>query len=155
MSFNNNQTRYQNMQPPQQSLPSAETSPSRLPNTCFILATVTVISGMCLGIYMGLSHDFTLAPAHAHANLLGWVSLFLFGLFYRTHPQAITRMARLQIAAFVVAYIAMVGGMAGVLLDVETLLPVAIMGSLLLVVSMLQFLLIAWTSCPAYAAKGA
>jgi hypothetical protein len=25
-------------------------------------------------------------PAHAHLNLLGWVSPFLFGIFYHLHP---------------------------------------------------------------------
>src|SRR5215217_9410366 len=25
-------------------------------------------------------------PAHAHLNLLGWVSLFLMGIFYHLHP---------------------------------------------------------------------
>lgn len=31
---------------------------------------------------MGLTHDFGMAPAHAHLNLLGWVSLALMGAFY-------------------------------------------------------------------------
>jgi hypothetical protein len=33
-----------------------------------------------------LSVDHTTLPAHAHLNLLGWVSLFLFGIDYRLHP---------------------------------------------------------------------
>ena len=27
-------------------------------------------------------------PVHAHVNLLGWVSMLLYGLFYRTIPRA-------------------------------------------------------------------
>ena len=36
-----------------------------------------------LGIAMAMRQDFTLAPAHAHLNLLGWVSMALYGLYYR------------------------------------------------------------------------
>jgi hypothetical protein len=31
---------------------------------------------------MGEANDFTLAPAHAHLNLLGWVTMALYGTFY-------------------------------------------------------------------------
>jgi hypothetical protein len=37
---------------------------------------------MGLGQYMGASEDFAFAPVHAHINLLGWVTLALFGTFY-------------------------------------------------------------------------
>lgn len=50
------------------------------------LAAVGLVIGVSLGIYMGVSHDFALAPVHAHMNLLGWVSLALFGLAYRSYP---------------------------------------------------------------------
>jgi hypothetical protein len=53
---------------------------------CFQSAVVFVIAGMIWGIIMGISQDFSAAPAHAHLNLLGWVSLFLFGIYYRLHP---------------------------------------------------------------------
>jgi len=44
--------------------------------------------GAGIGIVMGISHDFALAPAHAHLNLLGFVALFLSGLYYRAVPAA-------------------------------------------------------------------
>ena len=38
-------------------------------------------------------------PAHAHLNLLGWVSLFLFGVFYQLHPAIdCSRAALVQVA---------------------------------------------------------
>jgi len=40
--------------------------------------------GMILGIAMGIRQDFTLTPVHAHLNLVGWASLALYGLAYRT-----------------------------------------------------------------------
>ena len=46
-----------------------------------------LVIGVSLSIYMGLSHDFALAPVHAQMNLLGWVSLDIFGLAYRSYPK--------------------------------------------------------------------
>ena len=43
---------------------------------------------MGLGVMMGKTQDMTLAPVHAHINLLIWASMFLYGLFYRAVPKA-------------------------------------------------------------------
>jgi hypothetical protein len=52
----------------------------------FQAAVVFVVAGMIWGIIMAISEDHSAMPAHAHLNLLGWVSLFLFGIYYRLHP---------------------------------------------------------------------
>lgn len=52
----------------------------------FQAAVVFAIAGMIWGIIMAISEDHSAMPAHAHLNLLGWVSLFLFGIYYRLHP---------------------------------------------------------------------
>jgi uncharacterized membrane protein HdeD (DUF308 family) len=52
---------------------------------------------MLAGIAMGIQQNFTLAPAHAHLNLIGGVLLFVFGLYYRLIPAAgTTTLARIQ-----------------------------------------------------------
>src|SRR6478609_7731588 len=48
----------------------------------FALGVVCLFIGMGLGMQMGASQDFTLMPAHAHLNLLGWVTMSLYGTFY-------------------------------------------------------------------------
>ena len=53
---------------------------------CFQAAIVFVIAGMIWGIVMAATGDHSEMPAHAHLNLLGWVSLFLIGIYYRLHP---------------------------------------------------------------------
>jgi hypothetical protein len=60
----------------------------RLSNAFLRLAVVFIVIGVSLGYYMGSTQTFTAAPVHAHINLLGWVSMFLYGLFYRANPQA-------------------------------------------------------------------
>jgi cbb3-type cytochrome oxidase subunit 1 len=52
----------------------------------FKLAVLFVIAGMAMGIGMAMAHDHSIMPAHAHLNLLGWVSLFLFGIYYKLNP---------------------------------------------------------------------
>jgi hypothetical protein len=64
-----------------------------------LLASICLASGVSLGIAMGILHDFSLAPVHAHLNLLGWASLALFGLSYRAWPEmAASRLARVHFA---------------------------------------------------------
>jgi hypothetical protein len=126
-------------------LPSKPISTSRLPAFCFLLAGTTVVVGMCLGFYMGINQDFTLAPVHAHLNLLGWVSLFLLGIYYRTHDHAIGRAAHIQVGAFVAGYLGMTLGMTCMfLVDHDRFLPLSIIGGVLLILSMLLFIVIAW-----------
>lgn len=61
------------------------------------VSAVVLLLGMLGGIAMGIQQNFTLAPAHAHLNLVGGVLLFLFGLYYHLIPAAgTTTLARIQ-----------------------------------------------------------
>lgn len=48
----------------------------------YALGALLLLGGTSLGMWMGSHQDFTLAPLHAHINLLGWVTLALYGSFY-------------------------------------------------------------------------
>lgn len=105
----------------------------------FLLAGVCfALVGMSLGIYMGSTHDFVLAPAHAHINLVGWVSHFLYGLYYRGEPTLTKR--RLPHVHF---YTALAGGII-LPLGIGTLLLggpeiIAIVGAILTMAGMIMF----------------
>ena len=61
------------------------------------LAVIYAVLGVTLGIVMAAGHDYTLKPVHAHLNLLGWASMALFGLWYRSAPAAgETRLAKVH-----------------------------------------------------------
>ncbi len=61
------------------------------------LGAAMLVVGVSMGIYMGIVHDFTLSPVHAHVNLVGWVSLSLFGIVYKLFPELQQRrMAKLH-----------------------------------------------------------
>jgi hypothetical protein len=53
---------------------------------CFRIAAIYLVVGMSMGMYMGMQQDFTLAPVHAHVNLMGFVVLTLAGLIFLAVP---------------------------------------------------------------------
>lgn len=59
---------------------------TRLDTKFLFLASILLCAGIVMGIMMAATRDFTLSPVHAHANLLGWASMALFGLTYRAYP---------------------------------------------------------------------
>jgi hypothetical protein len=59
----------------------------------FAVAPIYVLIGMGFGIFMGASQDFTLAPAHAHLNLIGWVTMALYGTFFALAREASKKLA--------------------------------------------------------------
>ena len=54
----------------------------RISAAFFALGVLCVLCGMLFGMWMGAHNDFAAAPAHAHLNLIGWVTSALYGTFY-------------------------------------------------------------------------
>ena len=106
----------------------------------FTAAVLMVIAGMIWGLVMAISQDHAAFPAHAHLNLLGWVSLFLFGLFYHLHPAIDrSRTAMVQVVAWIVGTIVMVVGVGLVHTGHEIGDPIAAIGSMAVFADMLVF----------------
>ncbi|NIZ10519.1 hypothetical protein [Pseudooceanicola sp. HF7] len=110
----------------------------------FLLAAIFAFLGMALGIQMSASHDHTLTPVHAHINLIGWVTLALFGVFYQIVPSASSGMLpKIHLAVALLGtlvvlpgiYLAVTGGG-------ET---AAKLGSVLTILSMLIFIFVVAT----------
>ena len=81
------------------------------------LSVVVLLVGMLAGIAMGIQQNFTLAPAHAHFNLIGGVLLFPFGLYYRLAPAAgTTTLTKVQGWLHMIGAILFPAGVAVVLL---------------------------------------
>ena len=81
----------------------------RIAAAFWLFGILCVIAGMALGMHMGESRDFTLAPVHAHINLLGWASMMIYGLYYRAVPAAAT--GALPVIHFVVNVISVLVSM--------------------------------------------
>lgn len=107
------------------------------------VSVVVLLFGMLAGIAMGIQHDFTLGPAHAHLNLVGGVLLFLFGLYYRLVPAAGSMLlAKIQGWMHIAGGIVFPVGVAMVLLKGPSLEAAPIVGSLIVVVAMVLFTIV-------------
>jgi hypothetical protein len=110
-----------------------------IPFVFFLAAVLCVMTGMSLGIWMGIAQQFQFAPVHAHLNLVGWVTMALFAIYYRLTPQAAQGwLPRIHAMIAIPGVLLMVAGIAYVVSG-GTEGP-AIAGSLLTIASMLLFL---------------
>ncbi|MGK9231365.1 cbb3-type cytochrome c oxidase subunit I [Inquilinus limosus] len=104
----------------------------------FTLAVLLGLVGMLMGIRMGIAHDFQLVPVHTHINLVGWVSLALFGAGYRL---GLAKAGGLGVLHFWIAATGAILLPGGIYLAVTRQQEaVVIIGSLLTLASMLLFL---------------
>jgi hypothetical protein len=102
------------------------------------VSTVLLLCGLVFGITMGMREDFTLAPAHAHLNLIGFVLMFMVGLYYRIVPAAGTGwLAKIQASLLVIGAVVLPIGVALVLLGGTGI--VVIVGSLIVLAAMALF----------------
>lgn len=116
-----------------------------LPFFCLASASLYALVAMSLGIYMGASHDHVLAPAHAHLNLVGWVSVTLYGLYYHTVPTAAeTRLAKIHVAVASLGVVLLAPGIALAVLGITE--GLASIGSLVTILSMLLFVAVVFTN---------
>jgi hypothetical protein len=78
----------------------------------FALGIVCVLIGMVWGMWMGANESFTLAQAHAHLNLVGWVTMALYGTFYAlTRGTMSNTLAWLNFAVSFVGVVVMIGAL--------------------------------------------
>jgi peptidoglycan/LPS O-acetylase OafA/YrhL len=106
----------------------------------FPAAVLLAVAGMVWGIIMAISDDHSAMPAHAHLNLLGWVSLFLFGVFYHLHPTIDrTRTALIQVGTWIGGTVILTVGVGLLHTGHDVGRPFAAAGSLITVIAMVLF----------------
>jgi hypothetical protein len=102
------------------------------------VSTVLLLCGLVFGIVMGIRQDFTLVAAHAHLNLVGFVLMFLVGLYYRIVPAAGAGLAaKIQASLHIVGAIVLPLGIADAMLGGSEVF--AIVGSLIVLAAMALF----------------
>lgn len=110
-------------------------------------SVLLLLVGLCLGIGMGVAQDFTLAPAHAHLNLVGFVLPFAAGLYYRVVPAAgATRLAGFQSAAALIGGIVLPAGIAMVVSIGPQWEVIPIVGSLIVLAAWVAFAVVVFRS---------
>jgi hypothetical protein len=126
----------------------------RLFHICFVVSAFAGVVGVSLGIVIGLRQDFVLAPAHAHLNLLGWVTVSLYGLYHRATGDN-SWLAWVQVACGALGFPLFSGGLAVYLAtgshDLDSL---AIAGALACLAGIILFLIIVIRDALRYEARG-
>lgn len=101
---------------------------------CLKFAACYLLVGVWMGLVMGMTKQFQLAPVHAHVNLLGWVTLALAGLIYHAYPRAAaTRLAQWHFWLHNIGLVAGMTGLAFLLSGRAHAEPAVAFGSALLV----------------------
>lgn len=104
------------------------------------IAVVYLIFGAAMGLVMGATQEFTLAPVHAHLLLLGWASLALAGIVYHLYPAASTTLlARIHFWLHNIFLPVFMVGLALVLRGNQTGLPVTFVGAVAVLLGLIVF----------------
>ena len=109
-----------------------------------------LIVGIAMGLGMAISGNHDVIGAHAHTNLLGWVTSALFGGYYALNPgKAETRLAAIQFWVYTAGVAAMVPSLFLLLRGDEALEPVVVVSSLVAFAGVLLFAAVVFrTSAP-------
>ncbi|MGO4448289.1 hypothetical protein AB4Y96_05105 [Phyllobacterium sp. TAF24] len=84
----------------------------RISHLYFKTATILFLAGIIMGLHMGISGDHSAYPAHAHLNLLGWVSCAIFGSYFALNPaKASGRLPIIQFAIYTIGVVVMIVGL--------------------------------------------
>lgn len=105
------------------------------------IAVLYFIIAVSLGLIMGIIHNFALSSVHAHLNLLGWVSMAIFGIIYSLYPTASeTKLAKTHFWLHNIGLPVMQGGLfIMVLTQNEAFTIVTIVGSIMVVIGVFLF----------------
>ena len=104
------------------------------------IAVVYLVIGALLGLGIGITQQFVLAPVHAHLALLGWASLALAGIVYHLYPAAATtRLARIHFWLHNVGLPVFMIGLGMVLSGVEGIIPLVAAGALVVLLGLIAF----------------
>ena len=108
----------------------------------FMTGALCLLIGMCWGMGMAMTENFVLAPAHAHLNLLGWVTMSIYGAFYAlTRETMSVRLAWINYACSALGVAIMIPTLAVYLsTGNQALGPVIGIGGALNIIAILTFL---------------
>lgn len=106
----------------------------------FKSAILFLIIGMGAGIFMAASHDHSIAGAHAHLNLLGFVVSAVYGTYYGLNAaKAEGLLPRIVWALHTLGIAVMFPALAMLLMGNEAMEPVVALSSIAVFIAALLF----------------
>jgi hypothetical protein len=122
----------------------------------FKTAIVFLIVGIAAGIHMSITGDHSVTGAHAHINLLGWVTMALFGTYFAFEPEkASSRLARIQYGVYTIGVVVMMPSLYFLLMGNPALEPLVAVSSLVVFAGVLLFAVVIFSGKKTAASKAA
>lgn len=120
----------------------------------FKTAIVFLIVGIAMGLQMSISGNHNVIGAHAHTNLLGWVTMALFGGYYALNPaKAESKLATIHYWVYSVGVTALVPSLYLLLQGFVAVEPLVALSSLVIFAGVLVFAVVVFRA-PAQARVG-
>ena len=117
----------------------------RISEYYFRAAILFLIVGIAIGIHMSISQNHAVTGAHAHVNLLGWVTSALFGGYYALNPaKANGRLPIIQFAVYTLGVALMSGSLYLLLTGNTGGEPIVAVSSLIPFAGVLLFAWVVW-----------
>ena len=114
----------------------------------FSVAALYGLIGMSWGMHMSASQNHAMMPAHAHLNLLGWVTMGIFGIFYALSKERLSpRFGWTNFALSNAGLVLMIPSLALILAYGEQpqyIVPI-VAGEVLTIAGMLSFAVAVWS----------
>jgi len=108
------------------------------------IGLIFLVIGMLFGMWMGMENDFRFGAAHAHWNLVGFVTSSIYGLTHRAYPKlAESRLTWIQCITHVIGVLIFAPGI--VLAVATEQHTMAIVGGIILILAALMFMFIYFT----------
>lgn len=128
----------------------------RVAQLYFRTAIIFLIIGISMGLHMSIAGDHSAIGAHAHANLLGWVTMAIFGGYHALNPaKAERRIAMIQYAVYTAGVALLVPALYLMLTGNPSLEPVVAVASFIAFAGVLLFAVIIFSSGTAAARPAA
>lgn len=109
----------------------------------YLCALGFLIAGVLVGLHMSISHDHSAVGAHAHINLLGWVTMAIFGTYHALNPDgAASRLARVQFYTYTFGVVLMTPSLYLLVTGNPALEPIVAVASIIVFIGVLMFGLI-------------
>jgi len=104
------------------------------------IAAFYFVVGVFMGMYMSMGDDHSIVSAHAHLNLLGWLSLAVCGIVYHLFPAAAeSKLGKVHYWLHIVGVPIMIIGLVGAMKGIMALYAAVPLGATAVTVGVLLF----------------
>lgn len=116
----------------------------------FKTTIIFLIIGIGMGLQMSISGTHDVIGAHAHLNLLGWVTSAIFGGYYALNPaKASGRLPLLQYGVYTIGIVIMISALYFMLRGNASLEPLVAIGSLVAFAGIILFAVVVFSTAKA------